>query len=1117
MYGSARSVGKVEPSNQSPGRSPRLPRSPRLGHRRTNSTGGSSGSSTGGGSGKTLSMENIQSLNAAYATSGPMYLSDHENVGADTPKSTMTLGRSGGRLPYGVRMTAMGSSPNIASSGVASDTIAFGEHHLPPVSMASTVPHSLRQARDNTIMDLQTQLKEVLRENDLLRKDVEVKESKLSSSMNSIKTFWSPELKKERALRKDEASKITIWKEQYRVLQEENQHMQMTIQALQDELRIQRDLNQLFQQDSSTRTSEPFVAELTEENFQRLHAEHERQAKELFLLRKTLEEMELRIETQKQTLNARDESIKKLLEMLQSKGLSAKATEEDHERTRRLAEAEMHVHHLESLLEQKEKENNMLREEIHRRFENAPDTAKTKALQTVIEMKDSKISSMERGLRDLEEEIQMLKSNGALSTEEREEEMKQMEVYRSHSKFMKNKIGQVKQELSRKDTELLALQTKLETLTNQFSDSKQHIEVLKESLTAKEQRAAILQTEVDALRLRLEEKETMLNKKTKQIQEMAEEKGTQAGEIHDLKDMLEVKERKVNVLQKKIENLQEQLRDKEKQMSSLKDRVKSLQADTTNTDTALTTLEEALAEKERTIERLKEQRDRDEREKQEEIDNYKKDIKDLKEKVSILQGDLTEKESSLLDLKEHASSLASSGLKKDSRLKTLEIALEQKKEECLKMETQLKKAHEATLEARASPELSDRMQQLEREVTRYREESSKAQAEVDRLLEILKEMENEKNDKDKKIAELERQVKDQNKKVANLKHKEQVEKKKSAQMLEEARRREDNLNDSSQQLQDNLRKKDDRIEELEEALRESVQITAEREMVLAQEESARINAEKQLFNESMHEVNHFGFKWFKVEELMMAMEKVKQELESMKAKLSSTQQSLAEKETHLTNLRAERRKHLEEVLEMKQEALLAAISEKDANIALLELSSSKKKTQDEVAALKREKDRLVQQLKQQTQNRMKLMADNYEDDHLKSSSHSNQTNHKPSPDQIIQPLLELDQNRSKLKLYIGHLTALCHDRDPLILRGLTPPASYHLDDDRAAWEKELQKMTPEQVSEHRLEPILIQNLERAAQQPNYWKPTEACVTIQKEEQISGGKYACNRALMVKDS
>lgn len=156
---------------------------------------------------------------------------------------------------------------------------------------------------------------------------------------------------------------------------------------------------------------------------------------------------------------------------------------------------------------------------------------------------------MERSLRDMEEELLMLKSNGLLSCEERQEEMKQMEVYRSHTKFMKNKVWdgmkwswawldcwilhsgghrlqfakchvppslplgffpswphifqmeQVKQDLSRKDTELLGLQTKLETLTNQFSDSKQHIEVLKESLTAKEQRAAILQTEVQQIHI----------------------------------------------------------------------------------------------------------------------------------------------------------------------------------------------------------------------------------------------------------------------------------------------------------------------------------------------------------------------------------------------------------------------------------------------------------------------------------------------------------------------------------------------------------------------------------------------------------------------------------------
>ncbi|XP_057709736.1 ELKS/Rab6-interacting/CAST family member 1-like isoform X8 [Corythoichthys intestinalis] len=1091
MYGSSRSVSKLDAvgSNSngsgSPGRSPRLPRSPRMAHRRNGSSGSAGGLT---GSGKTLSMENIQSLNAAYATGGPMYFTEgtEDPVGLGSlgsglnpsmPKSTMTLGRAGARVPYGVRTAFVGSSPTINSGGVgtagvmSSDSIAFGGEVQSQPTQASTVPHSMRQVRDGAMTDLQSQLREVLRENELLRRDLDAKESKLSSSMNSIKTFWSPELKKERALRKDEATKMSVWKEQYRVVQEETQHLQCTIQALQDELRIQRDLNQLFQSDYSEtgRLGSQAISpqEMTEENFLRLHGEYERQVKELFLLRKTVEEMELRIDTQKHTLNARDESIKKLLEMLQSKGLSSRATEEDHERTRRLADAEMTIHQLEGLLEQKDKEMLLLREELHRRYEAAPESTKTKALQTVIEMKDAKISSLERAMRELEEEVNMLKSNGALSSEEREEEIKQMEVYRSHSKFMKNKMDQVKQDLNRKDSELLALRTKLDTLNNQFSDSKQHVDVLKESLTAKEQRAAILQTEVDALRIRLEEKESLLSKKSQQISEISDEKSTQNGEISDLKDMLDVKERKVVVLQKKIENLQDQLKDKDKQLTGLKGRVKSLQTDTSNTDTALGTLEEALSEKERIIERLKEQREKEEREKGDEVESTKKELKELREKVSQMQADLADREASLLDLKEKASSLASSALKKDNRLKSMEIALEQKKEECVKLENQLKKAQSAAAESAASAELAQRISCLEQEVSRHKEDAGKAQAEVERLLEILREMENEKNDKEKKIHELEslasRQMKDQSKKVANLKHKEQIEKSKNAQLMEEAKKREDNINESSQQIKDSMRSKEERIEELEEALRESVQITTERELVLAQEEHARTHAEKQL---SQIELSTTGFRWSKVEDLLVAMEKVKQELEVMKAKLSSTQLSLAEKEGHLTALRAERRKHLEEVLEMKQEALLAAISEKDANIALLELSSSKKKkTQEEVAALKREKDGLVHELKQQTQNRMKLMADNYEDEHLKASSPNAElpNNHKPSPDQILSPLLDLDQNRSKLKLYISHLTSLCQERDPVILRDFAPPPAYHRADSAESWREQLRGMTQEQL------------------------------------------------------
>lgn len=77
--------------------------------------------------------------------------------------------------------------------------------------------------RDIVHMDIHTQIREYQRDNDSLRQELDNRDTKLNSSMNSIKTFWSPELKKERALRKEEAAKIQSLKEQCRVAVEENQ------------------------------------------------------------------------------------------------------------------------------------------------------------------------------------------------------------------------------------------------------------------------------------------------------------------------------------------------------------------------------------------------------------------------------------------------------------------------------------------------------------------------------------------------------------------------------------------------------------------------------------------------------------------------------------------------------------------------------------------------------------------------------------------------------------------------------------------------------------------------------------------------------------------------------
>lgn len=58
-----------------------------------------------------------------------------------------------------------------------------------------------------------------------------------------------------------------------------------------------------------------------QQQMEAIYAENEHLQRELSILRETIKELEVRAETQKQTLIARDESIKKLLEMLQAKGM----------------------------------------------------------------------------------------------------------------------------------------------------------------------------------------------------------------------------------------------------------------------------------------------------------------------------------------------------------------------------------------------------------------------------------------------------------------------------------------------------------------------------------------------------------------------------------------------------------------------------------------------------------------------------------------------------------------------------------------------------------------------------------------------------------------------------
>uniref|UniRef100_A0A1I7XDR5 ELKS/RAB6-interacting/CAST family member 2 n=1 Tax=Heterorhabditis bacteriophora TaxID=37862 RepID=A0A1I7XDR5_HETBA len=129
------------------------------------------------------------------------------------------------------------------------------------------------------------------------------------------------------------------------------------------------------------------------------------------------------------------------------------------------------------------------------------------------------------------------------------------------------------------------------------------------------------------------------------------------------------------------------------------------------------------------------------------------------------------------------------------------------------------------------------------------------------------------------------------------------------------------------------------IEELEEALRESVSITAEREVHLSLQKHLHQQVNAQLM-EARRESN---------------------ELRKRLAEGGG-----ADRDQLIRAMEAERRQHIEQLLQLKQEALMAAIAEKDAHLALLEKARAPR---DEIDTVRRHKEALMRKLKQENERR----------------------------------------------------------------------------------------------------------------------------------------------------
>lgn len=120
--------------------------------------------------------------------------------------------------------------------------------------------------------DLQYVNSDLQRELGNLKKELELTNQKLGSSMHSIKTFWSPELKKERALRKEESAKYSLINDQLKLLNNENQKQAMLVRQLEEELRM--------------RMRQPSLE--VQSQIETLYAENEHLTREIAILRDTI-------------------------------------------------------------------------------------------------------------------------------------------------------------------------------------------------------------------------------------------------------------------------------------------------------------------------------------------------------------------------------------------------------------------------------------------------------------------------------------------------------------------------------------------------------------------------------------------------------------------------------------------------------------------------------------------------------------------------------------------------------------------------------------------------------------------------------------------------------------
>ncbi|UJR35126.1 hypothetical protein I4U23_027897 [Adineta vaga] len=534
---------------------------------------------------------------------------------------------------------------------------------------------------------------------------------------------------------------------------------------------------------------------------------------------------------------------------------------------------------------------------------------------------DTHVQSLEHQLRQMRDELDKARHNNnptsIPSTFIIPEQKPSIDLNATSQKQYqdtKEKLEQRVNELHLKDNECVTLKAKVDTYESKEKDLQHYISILKESILIKDQQVNMIQSEINDLRTRLKEKDAIIEKKNSKIQSTRVDRQQRECDLQESKQQLDIRDRKINVLNRKIDNLEEQLREKSTQIAMARAKLSAatttaasinIQQQTSVTNnTLVSSLEATIAEKERSIEKLREQKHTIDIEHQEEIEQLQKTLNDTRLKLEQKEKDYYEGQNHIIELKEQINNAKSLLQRRETHIQSLEQQVAHLK----KVKTDSGDTAKLEYENRT---LQDRLSTYELEST-----------EMKREIEWMQQ-------------ELEQQ------KTSSLTSTNET-------------------NEHEQQYELEINKKQQRIEELEEAVRESLQITTEREYAMTQQKRKVENLDKQ------------------IKTLQNEIEHLRKDNNEQSQIITQLRTELTERKRQYEQRLEEQIRHLDDAFISQQEKLLLELSEKDSQIADLEMdrsSSGASNRAHTIEKLNSEKHQLHHQLKELTEIRTKIIQD----------------------------------------------------------------------------------------------------------------------------------------------